>query len=114
MTNLNFFSSIIRTIIFDHAEMALHNYYGGQEYWEVRKSMNFSDSLHEIAKAFMEKHNLNRNYLCAHLRRRDFLYGHPNEIPSIKETARQITEKLSLLNEVKIVYVATDAPKIGN
>lgn len=51
--------------------------------------------------------------MCAHLRRRDFLYGHPSDVPSIKETARQITEKLSLLKEVKTVYIATDAPKIG-
>lgn len=75
--------------------------------------MRFSDSLHKIAMTFKEKY-LNRNYLCAHLRRRDFLYGHPSDVPSIKETARQIIEKLSLLNDVKTVYVATDAPEIGN
>lgn len=75
--------------------------------------MQFSNSLHNITKTFKKK-NLNRNYLCAHLRRRDFLYGHPSDVPSIKEAARQIIEKLSLLNEVKTVYVATDAPQIGN
>lgn len=75
--------------------------------------MQFSDNLHEIAMAFKKKY-LNHNYLCAHLRRRDFLYGHPSDVPSIKETAKQIIEKLSLLNEIKTIYVATDAPDIGN
>ncbi|VVC29269.1 Hypothetical protein CINCED_3A021637 [Cinara cedri] len=100
-----------RTIIFDHAEMALHNYYGGQEYWAVRKSMQFSDNLHEIAKTFINSF-LKHNYMCAHVRRRDFLYGHPSDVPSIKETARQIIEKLSLLNKVETVFIASDAPKV--
>lgn len=90
----------------------MHNYYGGQEYWEVRKSMQFNDNLHEIAKVFKNKF-LNHDYMCAHLRRRDFLYGHPSSVPSIKETARQIIEKLSLLNNVDTVFIATDASKIG-
>jgi len=101
----------IRTIIFDHAELALHNYYGGQEYWMIRKSMQFSKNLHEIAKEF-KKRNLKQNYLCAHLRRRDFLYGHPSDVPSINDTARQIKEKLILLN-IKTVFVATDTSKTG-
>ncbi|XP_022161543.1 GDP-fucose protein O-fucosyltransferase 2 isoform X1 [Myzus persicae] len=99
-----------RTMIFDHAELALHNYYGGHEYWVISKSMHFSNSLHEIAMEF-KKINLEQDYLCAHLRRRDFLYGHPSDVPSIKNTARQIKEKLILLNNIKTVYVATDASK---
>lgn len=109
MQNILFFN---RTIIFDHAEMVLHNYYGGQEYWKIRKSMQFSDNLHEIAQVF-KKTFLKHNYMCAHLRRTDFLYGHPNDVPSIKETARQIVEKLNLLNKVKTVFIATDASKSG-
>jgi len=106
------FVFIVRTIIFDHAELALHNYYGGQEYWMIRKSMAFSNNLHEIAKEF-KKTNLKQDYLCVHLRRRDFLYGHPSDVPSIKNTAKQIIEKLSLLNNIKTLYVATDASKLG-
>lgn len=105
--------SLCRTIIFDHAEIALHNYYGGREYWTVRKSMQFSDKLYVIAKEF-KKNILKHNYMCAHLRRRDFLYGHPNDVPSIKETTRQIQEKLSFLNKIDTIYIATDAPKIGS
>lgn len=113
MINLKCFVCLYnRTIIFDHAELALHNYYGGQEYWMVRKSMQFSNNLHNIAKEF-KKRNLEQHYLCAHLRRRDFLYGHPSDVPSINNTARQIIEKLSLLNNIKTIYIATDASKIG-
>lgn len=92
--------------------MVLHNYYGGQEYWAVRKSMKFSKNLHAIVKDFKKKH-LKNDYMCAHLRRRDFLYGHPSDVPSIKEAAKQILEKLSMLKNVNIVYIATDAPKTG-
>lgn len=91
----------------------MHNYYGGKGYWAVRKSMQFSDRLYGIAKAYTNK-ILKHNYMCAHLRRRDFLYGHPNDVPSIKETARQIREKFVLLNKVDTIFIATDAPKIGS
>lgn len=74
--------------------------------------MKFSDSLFEIAKTFREKH-LKYDYICAHLRRRDFVYGHPNDVPNIKETAKQIIEKLNLLKNIEIVFIATDAPRIG-
>lgn len=74
--------------------------------------MQFSNNLHAIAKKF-KKINLTQDYLCAHLRRRDFLYGHPSDVPSIKDTAKQIIEKLSLWNDIKTVYVATDASKTG-
>jgi len=74
--------------------------------------MKFSKNLHAIAEDFKKK-QLKKDYMCAHLRRRDFLYGHPSDVPSIKEAAKQILEKLSLLKSIEIVYVATDAPKTG-
>lgn len=74
--------------------------------------MQFSYNLHEVAKVFKEKY-LKQEYMCAHLRRRDFVYGHPNNVPNIKEAARQIRNKLKLLDHVNTVYVATDAPKQG-
>lgn len=92
--------------------MALHNYYGGKEYWAVRKSMKFNNNLYTIAMTFKKK-KLKNDYMCAHLRRRDFLYGHPNDVPSIKEAAKQMVEKLNLLKKVEIVYIATDAPRMG-
>lgn len=74
--------------------------------------MQFSNNLHEVAKVF-KKNYLEQNYMCAHLRRRDFVFGHPNKVPNIKETARQIRDKLNLLDNVDTVYVATDAPTEG-
>lgn len=74
--------------------------------------MQFSNNLHEIAKEFKKK-NLKQDYLCAHLRRRDFLYGHPSDVPSINNTAKQIIEKLSLMSNIKTIYIATDASKKG-
>jgi len=74
--------------------------------------MQFSNNLHEIAKEFMKK-NLKQDYLCAHLRRRDFLYGHPSDVPSINNTAKQIIEKLSLMSNIKTIYIATDASRKG-
>lgn len=74
--------------------------------------MQFSNNLHEIAMEFKKK-NLKQEYLCAHLRRRDFLYGHPSDVPSINNTAKQIIEKLRLLNNIKIIYIATDTSKKG-
>lgn len=74
--------------------------------------MQFSNNLHKVAKRFKKKY-LKQNYMCAHLRRRDFVYGHPNNVPSIKETATQIRDKLNLLDNIDTVYIATDAPLHG-
>lgn len=74
--------------------------------------MQFSKSLHEIAIEYKSK-NLKDKYMCSHLRRRDFVYGHPSDVPSIKGAAKQIIEKLSSLDKIKTIFVATDASKIG-
>lgn len=98
--------------MFDHAEVTLHDYYGGSEYWLVRKSMEFATNLKKIANTFKTK-NLLDKYLCVHLRRRDFLYGRPQEVPSIEWAASQLLEKLKLLKNLKFVFVSTDAPDEG-
>ncbi|XP_050429338.1 GDP-fucose protein O-fucosyltransferase 2 isoform X2 [Adelges cooleyi] len=98
-----------RTIMFNHAEVTLHEYYGGQEYWLIRKSMQFSKNLINIAKQFKENH-LKDNYLCAHLRRRDFLFGRPKEVPTIEWAAKQIFDILRSLKEIQVIFVSTDAP----
>ena len=51
-------------------------------------------------------------YLAVHLRRRDFLYAHKEDVPSLKETAAQI-EKALKENKLKTVFIATDAPTEG-
>lgn len=40
------------TIMLDRAENLLHEYFGGVEYWSVRRSMRFSKKLNEIAEDF--------------------------------------------------------------
>ena len=52
-------------------------------------------------------------YLAVHMRRRDFLYGHKDEVPSIEGTAEQI-EKMLKLHKIRKLFVATDAPTAGN
>ena len=51
-------------------------------------------------------------YLAVHMRRRDYLYGHKKEVPSIKGTAQQLKEMLIKL-KLKTLFVATDAPVEG-
>jgi hypothetical protein len=52
-------------------------------------------------------------YMCVHLRRKDFLWGRPKQVPSIKGAAKQIKAHLGQLG-FTTVFVATDAPLEGN
>ena len=45
-------SSKFDTIMLDRAENLLHEYFGGVEYWSVRRSMRFSQELVTLAKDF--------------------------------------------------------------
>ncbi|KAK9512059.1 hypothetical protein O3M35_000569 [Rhynocoris fuscipes] len=118
-----------RYVMLDHAEVVLHDSFGDKLYWQCRKSMKFAKPLIEEAKYYLQTvFNVSslideavdtnydsRNakggpYMCVHLRRRDFITGRPNEIPSIESASKQISQKLALLN-LTTVFVATDAPK---
>lgn len=113
-----------RTILFEHAEVVLHDFFGQKEYWDCRKSMKFSPLLIAEAKDFMYRElnlsvHLNKEfsmsnnkqfpYMCVHLRRKDFVKAYPDEVPSLKWAAYQIKLKLEESN-VTQVFVATDAP----
>jgi hypothetical protein len=52
-------------------------------------------------------------YMCVHLRRKDFLWGRPKQVPSIRGAARQIRAHLEQL-KLTSVFVATDAPLRGD
>lgn len=41
-----------RIVLFAHAETALHEYFGDEEYWMARRSMRFNDNLRLIADAY--------------------------------------------------------------
>lgn len=123
-----------RSLLFHHAEVALHNNFGDAVYWQCRRSMRFAKYLVDIASEF-RRINLNSSdiadktelpldwrlessgrkavggpYLAVHLRRRDFLWGRPKDTPSLYNAAQQIREKLADLY-LDTVFVATDAPE---
>ncbi|XP_011149971.1 GDP-fucose protein O-fucosyltransferase 2 isoform X2 [Harpegnathos saltator] len=121
-----------RSIMFDHMEIALHDEYGSREYWKARRSMRYNSELYNIAneyrRTFLNSTNENDNikrpidwtkeksqqrvkggpYLAVHLRRRDFIVGHKDSIPTIENAASQLTEKMDKLG-LHVLFVATDA-----
>lgn len=127
---IELFSS--KTIFIDRAEVMLHDRFGSKNYWEARRSMRYSKNLVDIADDFissnldsnLDEFNINLpkdwteekeskrdaiggNYLSVHLRRRDFVHSHSNDVPSINDAAKQIinvSKKLSL----RKVFICTD------
>lgn len=51
-------------------------------------------------------------YVAAHLRRADFLYARPKDVPSLENTAKQLKAVLKK-QKLKTLFIATDAPKDG-
>ena len=52
-------------------------------------------------------------YLAVHMRKADFLYAHPDKVPSLDNTITQIKELLKKHN-LSMVFLATDSTKEGN
>lgn len=108
-----------RSLMVDRAETILHDRFGDVYYWQARKSMSYAESLKMIANKFLlEKFpgmnysnnsffNNTKNYICVHLRRRDFIWSHPGDIPSIKGAAKQLVNLANLL-QMKNVFISTD------
>ncbi|KTG05089.1 hypothetical protein cypCar_00038574 [Cyprinus carpio] len=122
-----------RSIMLDRAETVLHDHYAGKDYWDTRRSMVFAKHLRIIGDEFRAKY-LNSTdkqdqtpynedwtqmknrlgiakggpYLGVHLRRKDFIWGHREDVPSLKAAVKKIR---SLLKKHKLqqVFVATDA-----
>ncbi|XP_069790345.1 GDP-fucose protein O-fucosyltransferase 2 isoform X4 [Narcine bancroftii] len=127
-----------QSVMLDRAENLLHDHYAGKSYWDARRSMVFAKHLRLVGDEFRAKY-LNSTdeldntiynedwikmkvklgtakggpYLGVHLRRKDFIWGHRKDVPSIKATAKKIN---SLMKELKLdkVFVATDAVEDGN
>ncbi|XP_076458289.1 GDP-fucose protein O-fucosyltransferase 2-like isoform X2 [Babylonia areolata] len=124
-----------RTVMVDRAETVLHDRFGDKWYWECRRSMRFSRALRDLGDEFRrefldstdEKDNtvleddwrkMERKhgeakggpYVAAHLRRADFLYARPEDVPSIENTAKQLKEVMDK-QKVDTVFIASDAPK---
>ncbi|XP_055599066.1 GDP-fucose protein O-fucosyltransferase 2 [Uranotaenia lowii] len=123
-----------RVIFLSNAETILHNFWGNVDYWKARRSMRFSSRLVQIAnqfrldyfnstnewdrvqrpaswtdeKPFRKAHG--GNYLCAHIRRADFLFGREKTTPTLLSASIQIKRKLLELG-LRKVFIASDCSK---
>ncbi|XP_037597939.1 GDP-fucose protein O-fucosyltransferase 2 isoform X2 [Cebus imitator] len=122
-----------RSVMLDRAENLLHDHYGGKEYWDTRRSMVFARHLREVGDQFRSRHlnstdatdripfqedwtkmqvtlgsALGGPYLGVHLRRKDFIWGHREDVPSLEGAVRKI-RSLMKTQRLDKVFVATDA-----
>ncbi|KAG2459080.1 OFUT2 fucosyltransferase, partial [Polypterus senegalus] len=122
-----------RSVMLDRAETLLHDHYGAKDYWDTRRSMVFAKHLRLVGDEFRsryldsndvdDKTDYNEDwtkrkirsgyakggpYLAIHLRRKDFLWGHREDVPSLPaavNTIRDIMKK----HKLDKVFIATDA-----
>ncbi|KAB1283683.1 GDP-fucose protein O-fucosyltransferase 2 [Camelus dromedarius] len=122
-----------RSVMLDRAETLLHDHYGGKEYWDTRRSMVFARHLRAVGDEFRSKYlnstdeadrtpfeedwtkmkvqlgsSLGGPYLGVHLRRKDFIWGHREDVPSLAGAVRRI-RSLMKTHRLDKVFVATDA-----
>ncbi|XP_069589610.1 GDP-fucose protein O-fucosyltransferase 2 isoform X1 [Ranitomeya imitator] len=124
-----------RSIMLDRAENLLHDHYAGRDYWNTRRSMVFARHLRivgdEFRANFLESNDeddktvfnedwtkakqkpsapLGGPYLGVHLRRKDFIWGHRDDVPSLRRATEDIHSLLKKL-KLKKVFIATDADR---
>ncbi|XP_040213356.1 GDP-fucose protein O-fucosyltransferase 2 [Rana temporaria] len=124
-----------RSVMLDRAENLLHDHYGGKDYWDTRRSMVFAQHLRIVGDEF-RAHLLQSNdeadktifqedwtkvktkpspplggpYLAVHLRRKDFIWGHREDVPSLRRAAEEIHSLLKK-QKLKKVFIATDSDR---
>ncbi|EDW43827.1 GDP-fucose protein O-fucosyltransferase 2 [Drosophila sechellia] len=122
----------MRTYALLSAETVLHDHWGDEHFWQARRSMRFSRRLELVAADFrrqalattgasagvqrpamweLERPKRNAkggDYLCAHLRRGDFVRSREATTPTLKTAAQQVKQLLRAFN-VTTVFLATDA-----
>ncbi|KAH8289606.1 hypothetical protein KR054_008018 [Drosophila jambulina] len=122
----------MRTYVLLSAETVLHDHWGDEHFWRARRSMRFARQLSQVAEEFrqqalsttelaagvqrpamweLERPKRNArggDYLCAHLRRGDFVRSREATTPSLKSAAQQMKQLMRGLN-VSTVFVASDA-----
>ncbi|GAB0092217.1 GDP-fucose protein O-fucosyltransferase 2 [Sergentomyia squamirostris] len=127
-------SSNIRTILFLNTEVVLHDFWGNDEFWRARRSMRFNENLIERANEFrMDNFNatnlldavqrpakwedereyrkaIGGDYVCAHLRRADFLYGRESTTPTLRSASSQIKRIAKMLG-IDQVFLASDCTR---
>jgi len=93
---------------------------------QARKSMVYAKELHEEGNRFMkekfqyspdsgkgrQKLSTPGPFLAVHLRRADYHYARPNDIPSIEGAAQQL-KKLKKETGLKHVFLASDTNNEG-
>nr|XP_025719306.1 GDP-fucose protein O-fucosyltransferase 2 isoform X2 [Callorhinus ursinus] len=122
-----------RSVMLDRAENLLHDHYGGREYWNTRRSMVFAKHLRAVGDEFRSRYlnstdeadrtpfeedwtkmkvtlgsSLGGPYLAVHLRRKDFIWGHREDVPSLDGAVKKI-RSLMKTHQLDKVFVATDA-----
>ncbi|XP_039500793.1 GDP-fucose protein O-fucosyltransferase 2 [Drosophila santomea] len=122
----------MRTYALLSAETVLHDHWGDEHFWQARRSMRFARRLDQVAADFrlhalattdasvgvqrpalweLERPKRNAkggDYLCAHLRRGDFVRAREATTPTLKAAAQQIKQLLRAFN-MTTVFLATDA-----
>lgn len=124
-----------RSVFLDRAESMIHGQYSewSREWWTARRSMVFAKPLRDIGDKFRKEFldsdnisdktelevwtNMKRNhgdakggpYIALHFRRKDYLYAHGKEVPSLENAAKQVLKYLKKYN-LKKLFLATDAP----
>ncbi|CAG2221080.1 POFUT [Mytilus edulis] len=122
-----------RSVMLDRAEQLIHGRSGqhSTKFWDARRSMVFAKHLRDIGDEFRKEYldstdendetilsnwpEMKKNhgdakggpYLSVHLRRKDYLYAHKEQVPSLKYAAKQIKELLKK-NKLKKVFIASD------
>ncbi|XP_015723187.1 GDP-fucose protein O-fucosyltransferase 2 isoform X1 [Coturnix japonica] len=122
-----------QSVMLDRAENLLHDHYGGKDYWNTRRSMVFAKHLRVAGDEFRNKYlqstdeadrthynedwtqmkvkmgtALGGPYLGVHLRRKDFIWGHREDVPSLHGAAKKIHSLLKT-HKLEKVFIATDA-----
>lgn len=124
----------IYSVVIRNAEIVLHDHWGNEEFWTARRSMRFGERLVRIANDYRQlrfdsndtvdlvqrpgdwlderpyRAARGGDYLCAHIRRADFVYGREQTTPSLRSVATQIKRRLNELHLDK-VFISSDCSK---
>ncbi|XP_016998667.2 GDP-fucose protein O-fucosyltransferase 2 [Drosophila takahashii] len=122
----------MRSFVLLSAETVLHDHWGDEHFWRARRSMRFARRLQQVADDFrrqvlattassagvqrpvmweLERGKRNArggDYLCAHLRRGDFVRSREATTPTLKAAAQQVKQLLRAYN-MTTVFLASDA-----
>lgn len=125
------------SVLLNHAEIVLHDVWGNREYWRARRSMRFNSALIAIADEYRSTRLNSTNerdgvlrpanwqdekphrtavggdYLCAHIRRSDFVLGREKTTPTLRSVVNQIKVWLKQLN-LSEIFISSDCSRSGS